>query len=48
MENLNFNNYEFVEANNLNEAFDKLEKGKGKGSIEIFKEPARKYYKELI
>ena len=38
--------WETVEANSLNEAFEKLEKDKGKGNIEIFKEPARKNYGE--
>ena len=37
---------ETVKANSLDEAFTKLEELKGKGSIEIFKEPARKHYNE--
>lgn len=37
---------EVIKANSLDEAFIKLEESKGKGSIEIFKSPARKYYEE--
>jgi len=37
---------EVVNANSLNEAFNKLEIDKGKGKIEIFKGPARKFYNE--
>jgi len=37
---------EVVKANSLEEAFTKLEKMKGKDSIEIFKTPARKHYNE--
>jgi hypothetical protein len=37
---------ETVNANSLEEAFTKLEEMKGKGSIEIFKAPARKHYNE--
>jgi hypothetical protein len=37
---------EEIEANSLEEAFSKLENDKGKGSIEIFKSPARKFYNE--
>ena len=36
---------EIVEAENLEEAFSKVEEKYG-DSIEIFKAPARKYYKE--
>lgn len=35
---------ETVEADSLEEAFSKLEESKGKGTIEIFKEPAKKQY----
>ena len=34
----------YIDANSLSEAFEKLEKDKGKGNIEIFKEPAIKHY----
>ena len=37
---------EIVTANSLEDAFIALEELKGKGSIEIFKAPARKHYNE--
>ena len=45
MDNLNPES-ENIEANNLEEAFTKLEKLKGKSNIEIFKAPAKKIYNE--
>lgn len=38
--------WETIEADSLEEAFNKLEEDKGKGSIEIFKEPAIRHYCE--
>jgi hypothetical protein len=37
---------EFVDAESLESAFDRVQEKYGAGKIEIFKEPARKYYKE--
>jgi hypothetical protein len=37
---------ELIEANSLNEAFEKLEALKGKDQIEIFKTPSQRYYNE--
>lgn len=38
--------YEIIKAENLDEAFIKLEEMKGKGKIEIFRYVAKKYYNE--
>lgn len=37
---------EEVEASSLTEAIDKLKDLKGRGAIEVFESPARKFYNE--